>query len=160
MATVTAKDVGEIYAKHGVLNSSGVYAEIAAIHLDVPVTDILDRSQEERQVLYRDAQRLMDEHGKAEDTEDGWLFHLANPIVGGNGVTIERLPVKCPSGRVIAHYGCPAQYRTGPALLRWQIATCADLPMPVIEALAVGDFLFITEKTGIHANADFALINT
>ena len=160
MATVTAKDIGDIFTRWGVLHSTAVYAEIAALDLEVPVTDVLDGSQEERQVLYRNAHRLMFLHGEVEDKDDGWIFELAVPLQGGNGVVIEKLPLTRPTGRVISHYGCPPKYRTGPALLRWQIATCANLPVEVIDTLAVGDYLHIAEIVGIHANADFSLINS
>ena len=160
MAKVTAKDIGDIFTKWGVLHSTAVYAEIAALDLEVPVTDVLDRPQEERQVLYRNSHRIMFLHGEVEETDDGWTFELAVPLEGGNGVVITDLPLNRPTGRVISHYGCPPKYRTGPALLRWQIATCANLPVEVIETLAVGDYLYIAEIVGIHANEDFALINS
>ena len=159
MPTVTAKDIGDIYTRWGALDTAAVYAEVAAIHHGLQLTDILDKPQEERQELYREASRLMGQHGTVEHTDEGWVFHLAVPVVGGNGVSLETLSPKIPSGRVIAHYGCPKAYRAGPALLRWQIATCAELPIQIIEQLAVGDYLFISEIVGHYANADFQLIN-
>ena len=159
MGTVTAKHIGDIYTRWGALDIAAVYAEVAAIHHGVPLTEVLDKPQDERQQLYREASLLMEDHGTVDHTDEGWIFHLATPVVGGNSVSLEALNVKVPSGRVIAHYGCPKAYRTGPPLLRWQIATCAELPIAVIENLSVGDYLFIAEIVGRHANADFELIN-
>lgn len=152
MRQLTAKDLGKAVMESGVSIDTPssmllLARHLAAIGCDVDIST-MQGALEEFQPYYHEVLRQAADEGYVDETDTGWTFSLAHPVIGkfADAARIEEINVRRPMVEELRdNPGIKDPYKQGVARLR----KLSGLKPQDIDSIGLGDYnLIISTLTG------------